>query len=92
MAFVGRVSKSLVVKYMAQMAVALRAGHLGSEHTKREVSMEIDCTRYGFKECRPSTATIELGFALVEGVSTSRTVINSLPERMVIFSSEGTLC
>src|SRR5690349_18938966 len=74
---------------MAEMAVALRAQHLGADHAVGDVALLVDMAIDGRRrKARPAAAGIELGVGLEQGLAAAGTGIGALAMLVLILAGE----
>src|SRR3981189_470990 len=78
-----------VLEHMAEMAVALRAQHLGPDHAVADVAFLVDMAlqrRLG--KARPAAAGIELGVGFEQRLAAAGAGVGAGPLLMLVFAGE----
>src|SRR6266478_1948069 len=81
-----------VLEHVAEMAVALRAQHLGPEHAVADVALLVDMALdRGCGKARPAAAGIEFGVGFEQGLAAAGTGVGARRLLVLVFAGERPL-
>ena len=84
--------ESLSVKYVPQVATAVRASDFRTPHAMGEVVVSRNGSRDGIEKCWPSTSTVKLSRALVERSVTTGALVHAWLVMFVVCAGAGHFC
>src|SRR3954453_11810947 len=81
-----------VLEHMAEMAIALRAQHLGADHAVADVALFVDMALHcGRGKGRPAAAGIELGVGFEQRLAAAGAGVNARAVLMLVFTGKRPL-
>lgn len=84
--------ESLSVKYVPQVATAVRASDFRTPHAMGKVVVSRNGSRDGIEKCWPSTPTVKLGRARVQRCLTSCTMVHTRLKMLIVFPCTSPFC